>query len=211
MPGNDPPTGQVVVYCSPTGTHEGYAHYVAKPEWDGMRPQGTLELRELVSTTTEAYAALWAFCAGVDLLTKIDAGQRPVDEVLPMLVDDGRAVKLTSRADFVWARVLDLRGALAARTYGAAGRLVLEVHDPLGLAQGRVVVEGGPDGATCSPSSEAPDLVVPVDALGSVLLGGVSPTSLLLAGRLAECRDGAAARADTMFRTSRAPWCNTWF
>jgi len=131
--------------------------------------------------------------------------------VLPYLVTDARAVKFTSRNDFVWVRVLDACGALAGRAYGTEGRLVLDVVDTLGLTQGRVALEGGPDGASCAPTTKDPDLTVPVDVLGSLYLGGVAARTLALAGRLDEHRSGAVATADAMFRTSRAPWCSTWF
>ena len=56
-----------------------------------------------------------------------------------------------------------------------------------------------------------PDLVMAVDALGSLYAGGVTATTLAAAGRLEECTPGALTRADAMFRTPRAPWCSTWF
>jgi hypothetical protein len=46
-----------------------------------------------------------------------------------------------------------------------------------------------------------------VDALGSVYLGGFSFTDLARAGRVEVLTEGAPARADTLFRTDRKPWC----
>jgi hypothetical protein len=46
-----------------------------------------------------------------------------------------------------------------------------------------------------------------VQSLGSALLGGVSFASLRRAGRLAEVKDGAIARGDSLFRWDRHPWC----
>lgn len=211
VPGAKPPTGQVALYRSASGELEGYVSYEAKMGWDDMRPEGVLTIRELVANTPDAYRALWSFCCGIDLLTSIEAAQRPTDEVLPFLLENGRAVKLTSRFDFVWVRVLDVARALAARTYAAPGRLVIEVVDPMGFATGRFLLEGGPDGASCAPTSERPELTVGVDALGSVYLGGVALRRLEAAGRVDEHRPGAVAAADAMFLTPRAPWCNTWF
>jgi predicted acetyltransferase len=115
------------------------------------------------------------------------------------------------RADFVWVRLLDVVAALVGRTYANEGRLVLEVVDPLGIAEGTYALEGGPEGAACAPSSEPADLTVPVDALGSLYLGGVAARTLELSGRLFERRSGAVTVADAMFRSPRAPWCTTWF
>jgi len=211
VPGADPPKGQVARYRSTDGELEGYVIYDAKSEWDGMRPNGVLNLRELLSVSPAAYQALWSFCCGVDLLTTVEAGERPTDELLPYLVTDGRAVNLEMRADFVWVRVLDVCAALAGRTYATPGRLVIEVVDPLGFASGRYALEGGPDGARCGRTTESAALTLPVDALGSIYLGGVAARTLELAARAEEHAAGAISIADAMFRSSRAPWCNTWF
>jgi predicted acetyltransferase len=211
VPGEEPAKGYQVLYRSPAGEPEGYARYETKQEWEGMSPQGTLQLGELTAATPAAYRALWAYCAGVDLLTTIEASTRPVDEVLPLLVHDGRRVRQTHRYDFVWVRVLDAAAALSGRSYGCEGRLVLEVVDPDGFAGGRFVLEGGRGGATCTPTAETAQLTLPVHALGSIYLGGFAPSRLQAAGQLEEHAAGAAALADAMFCTARAPWCATWF
>ncbi len=211
VPGDEPPKGQVALYRSSSGDLEGYVSYEATQEWDDMRPQGVLKLHELVANSTAAYQGLWSYCCGVDLLTSVEAPLRPVDEVLPYLLNDGRAVKLTARFDFVWVRILDAPQSLAARTYAAPGRMVLEVLDPLGFARGCFELDGSPDGATCKPTTASPELTVSIDALGSAYLGGVSLRTLQLAAKVHEHRGGAVARADAMFGTSRAPWCSTWF
>jgi hypothetical protein len=46
-----------------------------------------------------------------------------------------------------------------------------------------------------------------VTALGSAYLGGFSFRQMVRAGRIAEHRAGAAARADALFASDRAPWC----
>jgi predicted acetyltransferase len=85
------------------------------------------------------------------------------------------------------------------------------VTDTLGIAAGRFVLDGGPDGATCTPTDASAELTLPVDTLGSLYLGGVSALTLARAGRLDEHAPGALARADTMFRSADTPWCSTWF
>jgi predicted acetyltransferase len=211
VPGDEPSKDYLAIYRSPAGEVDGYVRYETKSQWEDMVPDGVLSIKELVANTPEAYGALWEYCSSVDLLTTIEAGDRPVDEALSLLLTDGRAVKRTAQFDFVWVRVLDPAAALAARTYPSAGRLVLEVVDPMGLAAGRFALEGGPEGATCARTDGPADLTMPVDTLGSVYLGGASFANLSLAGRIDEHRPGAVALADSMFRTARAAWCNTWF
>lgn len=211
VPGADPPNGFQAVYRSPSGEVEGYVRYAGKGEWTGMLPHGTLQVEELLSVTPAAYRALWGYCCDVDLMTTVEAGTRAVDEILPLLVTDARQVVLEGRHDFVWVRILDTCAALASRTYRADGRLVFEVVDSSGLAGGRFALEGGPDGASCGPTTDPADLSLDVATLGSTALGGVAFGRLHAAGLVEEHRAGGVALADRMFLEARAPWCATWF
>ena len=211
VPGAAPAEGYQAVYRGASGAPEGYVRYRARQKWDAMRKRGDVTVDELVAATPAAYARLWQHCCTIDLINVVNAGDRPVDEMLPWLLEDGRAVVQTGRFDFIWVRILDCAAALAARRYSIEGRLVIEVVDPLGLAGGRFALEGGPAGASCAPSSDGADLAMPVDALGSLYAGGVRASTLGAAGRVDEVRAGALGQADLMFASAVTPWCSTWF
>jgi predicted acetyltransferase len=211
VPGATPSKGYHAIYRSPHGEVEGYVRYTATQQWDHMRPKGTLSITELVAATTDAYLRLWRYCCEVDLITRVEAGDRSVHEPLVWLLHDGRALRQTGRFDFIWVRVLDVAAALSARRYPTEGRLVIEVVDALGLTGGRFALEGGPDGATCTPSDAAAGLTLPVESLGSLYMGGVSVLALAHAGRIDEHASGALERADALFRSGITPWCSTWF
>jgi predicted acetyltransferase len=210
-PGAEPHKGYQAIYRSPEGEPQGYLRYEAKQDWEDMRPKGVLTVNELVATTPGAYRRLWQYCCDVDLMTTIEAGDRPVVEPLVYLLFDGRAVRQSARYDFVWVRVLDVCAALEGRRYAVEGRVVIEVVDPLGHATSRYCLDGGPDGAKCSRSEESPELTMPVDSLGSIYVGGSSLHALAQAGRVDEHRDGALRKADVMFSSYLTPWCSTWF
>jgi predicted acetyltransferase len=211
VPGAKPVKGYQAIYRAPDGEVEGYVRYTASSDWDHMRPKGTLSIAELVAATPDAYLRLWRYCCEVDLITRVQAGDRPVDEPLVWLLRDGRSLRQTGRFDFLWVRILDVATALAARLYTTEGRLVVEVTDRMGITGGRFALEGGPAGATCTPTDASAELTFPVDALGAVYLGGTSVLALAGAGRIDEHRSGALLRADAMFRSSIPPWCSTWF
>ena len=211
VPGVEPRKGFQSVYRSPGGDVEGYVLYGGKLELGEFPPKGTLTVEELVATSPRAYQALWEFCINVDLQTTTIAANRSVDEVLPLLVDDARKVKLVARNDFLWVRILDTRAALAGRRYRSEGRIVLQVLDGCLDSGGTYALEGSPMGATCEATSEPADLTVPIAALGATYLGGVAWTRLMAAGLVEEHRAGAVALADLMFMTSRAPLCTTYF
>jgi len=100
---------------------------------------------------------------------------------------------------------------LSSRTYPTSGALVLEVTDAAGLAAGRFLLEAGPDGAECAPTTRAADLTLDVRELGPLALGDEPATRLAALGRVTEERPGALAVADALLRTARRPWCPDGF
>ena len=189
----------------------GFAIYRIKMDWDASGPNGTLRLEMLVAATTEAYAALWRHVLDVDLMARVTAEMRPVDEPLRFLLADSRQPK-TRIEDGVWLRLVDLRAALAGRRYAVEGRLVLRVRDAFcPWNDGPHELIGGPAGAECKATAATPDLALDAADLAALYLGGNRFRTLYEAGRIEELRPGGIARADTMFTTDRSPWCPSHF
>ena len=193
------------------GTPTGFALYRVKLDWDSMGPTGVLKLESLIAVDPDAYAALWHYLLGVDLMAKIVAEERRVDEPLRFLLADPRQPKIIIQ-DGIWLRLVDVASALAARRYGIDARLVMEVHDALcPWNDGRFEIEGGASAASCKRSDREPDLELTVADLGAVYLAGNRFRSLHEAGRVIERHPGALARADLMFASDRVPWCPSHF
>ena len=211
VPGAEPAKGYRAIYRAPDGEPQGYVRYRATEDWSAMRPKGLVTVDELLALTPDAYQRLWRYCCEIDLVSKLEASDRSTAEPLPWLLADGRVARQTGRFDFVWVRVLDSCATLAARPYAVEGRIVLDVADPLGFAAGRVALEGGPDGATCTRTDQPADLQMGVATLGSLYMGTVSPHLLARTGAIDEERVGALDRAESMFRATPTPWCTTWF
>lgn len=201
-------SGRAVVHRDDAGDVDGYLRWHAT--WDPSEG-GELTVDELVAATPGAYADLWRFALSVDLISRVRARGRQVDEALPWLVADGRAVRQTERYDKVWLRPLDVPAALAARDYGTTGRVVLEVVDPAGYAAGRFALDAGPDGASCVRTTESAEVTLPAAALGSAYLGGHRLTTLAAAGLVDEHRAGAVARAGHLLSTDSSPWATLHF
>lgn len=204
-------TGRAAVHRDPTGAVDGYLRWHADASWDGMRPTGVLHVDELVTTTAAAYADLWRFALGVDLIRTVRASERRVDEPLPWLLGDARAARQVQRWDRLWVRVLDVPAALAGRGYLGVGGTVLEVVDPGGYWAGRFALDAGPDGAECKPSTASADLTLPVTALGAAYLGGTRLRALAEAGLVDEHRPGALAAADRLLAGDLVPFCPLHF
>jgi predicted acetyltransferase len=189
----------------------GFAIYRIKMDWDASGPNGTLRLEMLVAATAEAYAALWRHVLDVDLMARVTAEMRPLDEPLRFLLADSRQPK-TRIEDGVWLRLVDVPAALAGRRYAVEGRLVLNVRDafcPWNNGQHELI--GGPAGAECQGNNATPDLALDAADLAALYLGGNRFRTLYEAGRVEELRPGGIARADAMFATDRTPWCPSHF
>jgi predicted acetyltransferase len=200
-----------VVWRDDEGAVQAAARYSVDDRWVDNRPRGTAEVPWMVAATAEAEREIVRFLTAIDWVTTVRLGLRPVDDPLPLRLRDGRAAFSVDRSDFVWCRPLDLPTTLSARRYAVEGHLVLEVDDPLGFAAGRFALEGGPDGASCTPTTESPDLRVPVTAVGAAYLGGFTWSRLSDAGWVEELTPGAVQRASTLFATPRSPACALGF
>ncbi|MET9436260.1 GNAT family N-acetyltransferase [Streptomyces sp. NPDC006551] len=196
------------VYRDEDGSPQGYAAYTCDDKWeDGKQPLNTATVRDLIAVTPAAERALWHFLCSLDWVTTVKSGYRAPDDLLPLLLPDPRAARVTTQADMLWVRVLDVAKVLEGRTYGASGSLVLDLRDAGGPAAGRYRLDASPEGAGCTRTTESADLALDIAELGTLSLGDESVVRLVALGRVEELTPGAAALADTLLRSPRRPWC----
>lgn len=202
----------LVVWEDESGSVEGYARYSVRMKWEAGLPQYTLDVAELTATTIEGSAALWRYCLNADLVRRMTAGTRSVEDPLRWMLANPRAMRVTRVGDFLWTRLLDVPGALAGRRYGADTELVVAVTDDVFEENGgRYALSASLRDAACERTERDADLALPVAELGAIYLGGVAPSELAAVGRIRELRSGALARADAAFTSRPRPWGNTWF
>jgi predicted acetyltransferase len=199
----------VAVHSGPDGD-DGFVVYDTVDRRTLASPDegAVLKVRELLAADPVARAALWRFLLSIDLVSGVRARYRPVDEPLALLLADHRHAHTTDVEDDLWLRPVDVAAALAARTYRAAGPVVLTVADRM-LPANTGHYEVSPDGARRTEA--AADLALDVDTLGMLYLGQWSATALAEAGRITVHDPAALARADELFTTIAAPWCGTYF
>ena len=171
---------------------------------------GTVSISLLASLTPDALAALWGFALQHDLVDRVSADLRPIDDPLPWLVVDRRGVEVRVH-DHGWLRILDVAAALETRAYRAPLDLLVRVEDALGFAAGtwRLTIAGGRATVTPAETTTA-DAVLDVGTLSALYVGGVSATQLRAAGRLNATADTAAA-IDDAFRAAQSPVLGIWY
>jgi predicted acetyltransferase len=195
--------------CALLDSGDGYALYRTKGSWDDWLPNGTVIVRELIALNPAAYAALWRYLLDIDLMTKVEAWNRPLDEPLQHFVADQRRLHPTL-SDAVWVRLVDVDRALACRNYAAADSLVIEVVDPdCPWNTGRFVVDVGAAHAPAAVrrTDSTADLTLSAVELGAIYLGGTRLRDLAAAGFVDEHTPGATARTDALLAGPAEPWC----
>ena len=197
-----------LLHTEPDGEVTGYAAYRVKGDWtDHGEPDGMLTVEEVRAATAPAYASLWRVLLSVDLVRRLQIPVASADDPLLHLLDDARALNRRP-FDALWVRLVDVDRALAARRYPAPIDLVLEVRDDFcPWNAGRWRLSGHPAGAYCGRTDRDPDLILGIEELSAVYLGGVSLASLHAAGRVTEVSPGAVTLAATAFRWPVTPWC----
>ena len=189
----------------------GYAYFRTKPFWENGRASSQVLVSRVHATDLASYVALWKFLLDQDLMVETTFGRLPSDDPLLSLLMNPRTA-MPRVFDGLWARLVDVPRALAARTYESEIDVVLGVRDeacPWNAGSWRLV--GGPAGASCERTAHEPDLLADVREYGAVYFGRPSLAGLAAAGLVEERTPGALAEASRAFRTERLPWLDTVF
>lgn len=187
---------------------EGYAIYKAERKWGDRGPESVLHVREIVATTTLAYAALWRYLLDVDLIATVEYDGAAADEPVQHLLEDPYQAN-HERYDSLWVRIVDVDRALPLRRYAAALDVVLELTDefcPWNEGRWRLVVDAEGVG-TVERTEAEPDLAMTTNELGAIYLGGTTVLELAAAQRIRELRPGTLLAASRAFTGDHQPHC----
>jgi predicted acetyltransferase len=204
----------VVIHRNGDGEPDGYAVYHVNTGWEDGNPTGTVDCRELEGVDWKVEATLWRYLCGIDLVDKVRAYPRPLDDPVQWRLQEPRRLLVKAVVDMLWVRIVDVAAALSGRGYGTEGEVTLDIRDPFRPKTAGVFhLTGGPDGATCErvDGDGLADLIMNVNELGSVFLGGIDVSTLAAAGRVEEKTADALFTADAMFASRPAPYCATTF
>jgi predicted acetyltransferase len=190
------------------GEAEGYALYRVKEDWDETTglPQGEARVSEVITTTPTAHREVWRYLASLDLVKTTTAFFVAVDDPIKHMMLRPRRLRVRW-SDALWLRVVDLKATLEGRAYAADGSITFDLEDTFVPANnGRWTLTVSDGKGQVQAATGDPDLAFDAGDLGATYLGGTSFTELVRAGRVQERDPGAAARADSLFRSDKAPW-----
>ncbi|MFB8238298.1 GNAT family N-acetyltransferase [Kitasatospora purpeofusca] len=210
QPPISPAPRYIVLHRDAAGVPDGYASY-ALGEFDRVNKTSTLTVDEVVALDDAVFTTLARTVLGHDLIGQIVFKHVPSWHPLRWQLEDIRSGETSAEEDWLWVRLLDVPRALAARGWYADGELVLDVDDVFLGERNRYLLTVRDGKAECVETEREPDLTLDVSDLGSIYLGGNTPSTLVRAGRIQAHHQGAAAVADTLFRTEQPPHCLHWF
>ena len=199
------------VYSDESGTPRGFVGFETGTDVS-LSPNQTIDVNDWAYLDLEAYRGLWEFLGAHDLVSRIRLARMPEDDPAPFLFLDPRELHRRT-ADAMWLRLTDVAAALPQRPYGEADALTIRVLDELcPWNDGTYVLETtGAESSANRADGADPDLTMPVSALAILLAGARSATQLARAGRLEAADERVLGRADRVFATAYAPWCNDSF
>ncbi|WP_442874280.1 GNAT family N-acetyltransferase [Amycolatopsis sp. NBC_00438] len=194
----------IAVHRDADGGADGYAAY-------SLSEPTTLTVDEIITSDDAVFTALVRFLLDHDLVTRVVVKHVPPGHPLRWQFADFRAGEETDDGDWLWVRLLDIPRALTSRGWSTDGELVLDVTDPFLAEHGRYLLTARDGEATCVPTDREPDLSLDVSDLGSIYLGGTTPSMLIRAGHIRAHTPSAATLADNLFRGEHPPHCLHWF
>jgi predicted acetyltransferase len=198
----------VAAHVTPAGEVDGWVAYrPAGSDSDDPRANGGLHVLDFQTAGQGAANDLWRHLLGIDLVDQVVAYYRPQDDPVEAMVVNSHAVR-SEADDELWLRLVDVPAALAARTYGDAAPVVVEVVDPvLPANSGRYLI--GPHGT--ERTGAAPALTMTAGVLAMLYLGTWKAGALAAVGRLTVADPAALPAADRLFAVDRPAWNGSLF
>jgi predicted acetyltransferase len=198
----------VAAHFTPAGDVDGWVAY--RPEEDNSddpRSNYDLQVLDFQAANQGAVNDLWRYLIGVDLVDTVVAYNRPTDDPIEEMLVNHYATR-SERDDELWLRIVDVPAALAARTYGVATPVVIEVVDsllPNNCGRYRVGQQG------MERTGDEPALTMTAETLAMLYLGTTRASTLAGIGRVTAADPAALPAADRLFAVDRPAWSGTMF
>lgn len=191
------------------GEAQAFVRYHAQPNDNWLySPERTLVVDDLHAADARHYVSLLRYLLQLDITRLVRFASRPVDDVLPLLLDNPRAVQTEARRDESWLRIIDVEHVLNTRQLSGDQSVRLAIVDPV-LPHNQGHWQLTPEGA-CRTQQPA-ELTLSVDALAMLLLGGHQVRQLVESQHITVHHPSAPARLAQLFASDQQPWAGIFF
>jgi len=197
---------QQVLLALTDGRPMGYAVFSREQKWEKFMPRGVVTVSELAAADPATMLALARRLVDFDLTASTTITGRAIDDPLLWWTGGPRAVDINT-ADSLWLRLIDVGAGMTGRGYSGACDLVLDVVDPVcPWNQHAWRLSVGKDGvATCLPSTDDADLLLPIQALGAAYLGSRTIAAQAHQGLVSELTPGSVNLLSRAMSCDREP------
>lgn len=183
----------------------GFVQYRQKEKWTDGHGQGEIQVNQLLGSDPESWVGLWKFVLEHDLIARVTAPHRSVEDPLLHVLAGGRRARLET-SDALWVRVMDARAALEGRSYSDRARVVIGLADPGTTEQSVWHLDLSREGATVTPTDASPTVTMDLEDMGACFLGWSRFGAMARSGRVKGAAEDVAA-LDRAFAWSPLPWC----
>lgn len=191
------------VVFGPEGNERGYLRFHIEPSDNWFTSvRRTVIIDDLVAHDDEAWRALIGHLFTQDILHRAIFPSRPIDDPLPLLLQNPRTLEVSGQRDESWIRPLDLEALLSARRFGGSRQVTIAVEDDLFPENGGLW-SLGPQRA--GRSHERPEAHVTIAELSTLIFGAQQASLLAASGRIRVVSVEVAEELDRVFATSRRP------
>lgn len=185
------------------GRERGFLRFHIEPSDNWFTSsQRTVIVDDFVAHDDEAWRGLIGHLFAQDILHRAVFPSRPVDDPLPLLLRNPRALEISGQRDESWIRPLDLEALLSARQFGGTRQIAIAVDDDL-FPENHGTWSLGPQGIAKTP--ERPEARVAIADLAALVFGASQPLSLAMAGRLSATAPTVVEELGTAFSINRQP------
>lgn len=185
------------------GSERGYLRFHVEPSDNWFTSsRRTVVVDDLVAHDDEAWQALIGHLFTQDILHRVVFTSRPVDDPLPLILRNPRALEISGQRDESWIRPLDLEALFAARSYGGTRQVSIAVEDDIFPENGGNW-SVGPKGV--ERTNVNPEARVNVAEIATLIFGAYRPSHLAAAARIETISSAIIDELDSIFATSRQP------
>ncbi|NTI78723.1 GNAT family N-acetyltransferase [Agrobacterium rhizogenes] len=185
------------------GDERGFLRFHVEPSDNWFTStRRTVIVDDLVAHDGEAWRGLISHLFGQDILHRVVFPSRPVDDPLPLLLDNPRALDISGQRDESWIRPLDLNALLSARRLAGTRNVTIAVKDDL-FPDNSGTWTIGPEGVAWGDGK--PEASVTISDLATLIFGAQSASHLAASGRIATASEATVEEIDRVFATSRKP------
>lgn len=159
-------------------------------KWEGMQPGDVVHVGFHGALTPAAHRRLWSVLTTIDLSAKIEVELVTPDHPLMRLIGPHRGV-VKHVYDGIWARLIDVKACMEARTYGADASVTIALTDdvlPENAGTWRLSTAAGAGGVMerVDLAESDADVALTIQQLSSAYFGGVTIRSMFDAGQVQE-------------------------